>query len=90
MRRSNIYDHISIYYSGVHPLCPFVFKDGALIQYKYLNRVFFGCKTKLGLIVPGRHGKYIFAQESFYLQCILNSINEQDTSFILAVNTSTW
>ena len=26
--------------------------------------------------------KYIFAQESFYLQGILNNINEQDTSFL--------
>ena len=25
--------------------------------------------------------KYIFAQESFYLQGIINDINEQDTSF---------
>ena len=26
--------------------------------------------------------KYIFAQENFYLQGILNDINEQDTSFL--------
>ena len=26
--------------------------------------------------------KYIFAQESLYLQAILNGINEQDTSFL--------
>ena len=26
--------------------------------------------------------KYIFAQESFHLQRILNDINEQDTSFL--------
>ena len=26
--------------------------------------------------------KYIFTQESFYLQSILNDINEQDTSFL--------
>ena len=26
--------------------------------------------------------KYIFAQESFYLQRLLNDINEQDTSFL--------
>ena len=32
------------------------------------------------LIVPGRHGKYIFRQGSFYLRGILNDINEQDTS----------
>ena len=43
---------------------------------------YFDCKTRLCLIVPGRHGKYIFAQESFYLQGILGDINEQDTSFL--------
>ena len=32
--------------------------------------------------LPGRQGKYIFTQESFYLQGILNDINEQDTSFL--------
>ena len=49
-------------------------------QYKYLNRVYFDCKTKLCLIVPGRQGKHIFTQEGFYLQDILNNVNEQDTS----------
>ena len=44
--------------------------------------VYFDCKTTLCLIVPGRHGKYIFTHESFYLQGILNNINEQDTSFL--------
>ena len=34
------------------------------------------------LFVPGRHGKYIFTQESFYLQGILGDITEQDTSFL--------
>ena len=34
------------------------------------------------LIVSGRHGKYIFTQESFYLPCVLNAINEQGTSFL--------
>ena len=33
--------------------------------------------------------KYISEQESFYLQGILNNINEQDTYF-LTVNTNTW
>ena len=33
-------------------------------------------------IIPGRHGKYTLTQESFYLQGILNDINEQDTSFL--------
>ena len=49
--------------------------DGAIIQYKF-------CKTKLFLLVPGKHGKYIFTKEMFYLQGILNNINEQDTSFL--------
>ena len=56
--------------------------DCAIVQHKYLNRVYFDCKTKLCLIVPGRHGKYIFTQESFYLQGMLNDINEQDTYFL--------
>ena len=34
------------------------------------------------LIVPGWEGKYIFKQESFYLQGILNDINEQNTYFL--------
>ena len=33
-------------------------------------------------MLPGRQGKYIFTQESFNLQCMLNDINEQDTSFL--------
>ena len=37
-------------------------------------------RPKLCLTDCGRHGKYIFRQESFYL--ILNDINEQDTSFL--------
>ena len=37
--------------------------------------VYFDCKTRLCLIVPGR-------QETFYLQGILDDINEQDTSFL--------
>ena len=41
---------------------------GTVIQYKYLIRVYLDYKTKLFPIVPGRHGKYIFTQESFYLQ----------------------
>ena len=43
----------------------------------------FDCKTRLCLIVPGMQKKNnIFAQESFYLQGILDEINEQDTSFL--------
>ena len=34
------------------------------------------------LIAPGRQEEFISAQESFYLQSILNDINEQDTSFL--------
>ena len=44
--------------------------------------VYFGRTAKLWLIVPGRQGKYIFTQESFYLLGILNNINEQETSFL--------
>ena len=40
---------------------------------------YFDCKTRLSLKVPGKH---IFAQESLYLQGILDDINEQDTSFV--------
>ena len=40
------------------------------------------CETRRCLIVPGRQEKYIFAQESFYLQGILDDTNEQDTSFL--------
>ena len=36
----------------------------------------------LCLTVHGRQGKYVFTQENFYLQGILNNINEQDTSFL--------
>ena len=40
------------------------------------------CKTKLFLIVSGRHEKYNFVQESFNLQGIFNDISEQDTSIL--------
>ena len=43
---------------------------------------YFDCKTRLCLIVLTGKRKYIFAQESFYLQGILDDINEQDTSFL--------
>ena len=43
---------------------------------------YFNCKTKLCLIVPGRQEKIYFAGESFYLQGILDDLNEQDTSFL--------
>ena len=42
----------------------------------------FDCKTKLCLIVPVRHGKYIFTQESSYVQGILHNIDEQDISLL--------
>ena len=35
---------------------------------------YFHCKIRLCLIVPGRHEKMYFAQDSFYLQGILNDI----------------
>ena len=40
------------------------------------------CKTRLCLVVPGRQEKYIFAQVCFYLQDILDDMNEQETSFL--------
>ena len=42
----------------------------------------FDCKIRLCLIVPGRQKKIHFAQENFYLQGILDDINEQHTSFL--------
>ena len=39
-------------------------------------------RTRLSHTVPGRLRKYIFAHESFYLEGILDDINEQDTSFL--------
>ena len=56
--------------------------DGAIIQYKYSNRVYVDCKKQQCLIVPGRQEKYIFTEESFYLQGILDGIDEQNTSFL--------
>ena len=38
--------------------------------------------TKLCLIVPDRQAKYIFTQESFHLQGVLNDTNELDTSIL--------
>ena len=43
---------------------------------------YFDRKTRLCLIVPGRQEKIYFALESFYLQGILDDINEQETSFL--------
>ena len=44
---------------------------------------YFDCKTRLYLIVPGRHEKIYFCTRKFlYLQGILDDINEQDTSFL--------
>ena len=42
--------------------CP----DGAIIQYKYPNRVYFNFKTTLCPIVPGRQGNYIFRLEKVF------------------------
>ena len=44
--------------------------------------LYFDCKIRLCLIALGRREKFISAQESFYLQGILNDIIEQDTSFL--------
>ena len=48
-----------------------------VIQYKYLETqyILIARQLKLSLIVPGRQGKYIFTQGSFYLESILNDIN---------------
>ena len=43
---------------------------------------YFCCKTRLCLIVPGRQEKIYFSQVTFYLQGILDDINEQDISFL--------
>ena len=59
--------------------CGFVF-TGPMAPLFNIN-FYFDCKIRLCLIVPGKR-KYIFAQESFYLQGIFNDINEQDTSFL--------
>ena len=58
------------------------YQDGAIIQYKYPNRVYFDCKTNLCLVVPCRQRKYIFTQESFYLHGIPKDINEQEASLL--------
>ena len=47
---------------------------------------YFDCKSRL--CPPGKR-KYIFAQESFYLQGILDDTNEQ-AHLSLTVNTNTW
>ena len=38
--------------------------------------------TKLCLIISGRQEKYVFTQDSFYLQGKLDYINEQHTFFL--------
>ena len=38
--------------------------------------------TKMGVKVIDSQRKYVSTQKSFYLQGILNDINEQDTSFL--------
>ena len=57
------------------------FTDTDTLQY-FIVSVTFDCKAILCFLVPGRHEKYIFTQESFSPQGILNDINEQDTSFL--------
>ena len=66
--------------------CDSVFTSQIALSFSvnyYLNRAYFDCKTKLCLIGHGRQGKYIFPKESFFLQGILNDINEQDTPFLV-------
>ena len=38
-------------------------------------------------MIQGSQGKYVFTIKNFYLQGILNDINEQDTSFLI-LNTN--
>ena len=62
--------------------CGFLFTSQMVLLFNINIQIYFDCKTKLCLIVPGRQEKYIFPQESFYLQAIFNDINEQDKSFL--------
>ena len=64
--------HSSGWNSVMHLLILWFHVYGAIIQYKYPNKVYFDCKTILCLIVPGRQGKYIFTQEHVDPQGILN------------------
>ena len=51
----------------------FLYKqEGAFIQQKHLNRVYFYCQTKLYLVVCVMQEKNVFAQESLYY--ILGSV----------------
>ena len=59
--------------------CGFAFTSQMALLFKYPNRVYFDCKTKLCLIVPDRQGKYIFTEGSFCLQGIFDVINELDS-----------
>ena len=62
--------------------------DSTIIQYKHLNRIYFDCKTKLCLIVPGKLGKYIGLHKkvSIYKVSSMKSINR--THLLMTVNTS--
>ena len=50
--------------------------------YSILSNIYFECKTKLCLIVPGRHGKYFYTRKFQSTSDILNDIIEQGTSFL--------
>ena len=43
---------------------------------------YFDCKTRLCLIVPYRKEKIYFCAKKSYFQCLIDDINEQDTSFL--------
>ena len=79
----NLAMHSRILWSSVY------YPDLAIIQYKYPNSVYFDCKTKPCLIVPGRQGKYIFTQKVFIYK-VYSMISMNRTHFFLTVNTSTW
>ena len=59
--------------------CRVYWPDGAIIQYIYLNRVYLIARPDCALV--GKE-KYIFTQETFYLQGILNDINVLGTFFL--------
>ena len=60
--------------------CGFLFTSQMALLFNITIQAeyYFDLKTKLCLIAPGRQAKFSFSQESFYLQGILNDINEQD------------
>ena len=65
---------------SIYLFCGFVFTSQMALLFNI--NLYFDCKIRVCLIVPGRYEKFISAQEGFYLQDILNDINQQGTSFL--------